>query len=187
MRVNHFHIQLAARAVRAGGVIAYPTEAVFGLGCSPIFPEAVERVLTLKRRPPGKGLILVAADVGQLQDLVDLDAVPDPEAVLASWPGPVTWILPARPGVPGSLTGGGPGMAVRVSAHPAVQALCRLTGPLVSTSANPDGAPPARSLYRVRVYFGAALDYILPGAPGGRRSPSEIRDAISGRILRRGA
>lgn len=184
MKVNPWHIKLAARTVRSGGTIAYPTEAVFGLGCSPVFADAVERILTLKHRPAGKGLILVAADTGQLEDLVDLGAVPDPEQVLATWPGPVTWILPARPGVPYWLRGDSDGLAVRVSAHPVVRELCRLTGPLVSTSANPAGAVPARTPERVRFYFGTTLDYILPGRPGGAPTPTEIRDGRDMRLIR---
>lgn len=184
MKVNPWHIKLAARTVRSGGTIAYPTEAVFGLGCSPVFADAVERILALKRRPASKGLILVAADVGQLHELVDLDGLPDREAVLATWPGPVTWILPSRPGVPEWLCGDGTGLAVRVSAHPVVSELCRLIGPLVSTSANPAGAVPARTPARVRAYFSTALDYILPGSTGEKRTPTEIRDGRSLRVVR---
>jgi L-threonylcarbamoyladenylate synthase len=186
--LNHWHIDCAVRVVRHRGVIAYPTEAVFGLGCAPCYPEAVRRILSLKRRNPAKGLIVVASELSQLQGLIDLDALGSgKERVLATWPGPVTWIIPARPGVPDWLTGAHPGLAVRLSAHVQVRALCDRVGALVSTSANPEGAPPARDARRVRAYFGDALDYILPGTVGGRSSPSEIRDARSGTVLRPGA
>jgi L-threonylcarbamoyladenylate synthase len=187
VKVNPWHIKLAVRTVQAGGIIAYPTEAVFGLGCAPHDARAVRRILALKRRPVYKGLILVAADAAQIRPLVDLGRVPEPDRILAGWPGPVTWILPSRPGVPDWLTGGRPNLAVRVSAHPAVRQLCLGCGPLVSTSANPEGTEPARTPERVRAYFGPGLDYILPGATGGAAAPSEIRDALSGRVLRRGA
>lgn len=186
--MNYWHIDCAARAVRHRGVIAYPTEAVFGLGCAPCYPGAVQRILALKRRSPAKGLIVVGSELSQLLGLIDLDALgSDKERVLASWPGAVTWVIPARPGVPDWLTGTHPGLAVRLSAHPQVRALCDRVGALVSTSANPEGAPPARDARRVRAYFGDALDYILPGNVGGRRSPTEIRDARSGAVLRTGA
>lgn len=167
-------------------MVAYPTEGVFGLGCDPLNAEAVLDLLRLKNRSPDKGLIVIAAAVEQLQHLVDLD---DPELrarVLPGWPGPVTWVLPARPATPPWLTGGRRGLAVRVTAHPAAAALCRAAGPLVSTSANPSGRPPARTLLRVRSYFGAALDAWLPGPLGGAPGPTPIRDACSGRMLRNG-
>ena len=174
--------------VRQRGVIAYPTEAVFGLGCAPCFPEAVRRILSLKRRSPAKGLIVVASELSQLQGLIDMDALGGRrQQVLDAWPGPVTWIIPARPGVPYWLTGAHTGLAVRISAHPQVRALCDRVGALVSTSANPEGAFPARDARRVRAYFGDALDYILPGNVGGGRAPTEIRDARSGAVLRSGA
>lgn len=172
--------------VSAGGVIAYPTEAVYGLGCSPFDVTAVLRILALKRRKSSKGLILVGADISQFYQLLNLDAVPDLTQVLSTWPGPVTWIIPAKRGVPDWLTGGNPGLAVRISAHPLVQDICRNLGPLVSTSANPAATPPARTFQQVRNYFNTGIDYILPGQVGSATKPSEIRDAITGKILRRG-
>lgn len=173
-------------AVRHGDVIAYPTEAVYGLGCDPWIAEAAFRILSLKRRDPGKGLIVVAADIGQLSGLVDFSGNFDLEAVTASWPGPVTWILPPERGVPRWLTGIHRGIAVRVSDHPAVRSLCLKTGPLISTSANPAGAVPARTPARVRSYFPNQLDYILPGRVGAESRPTEIRDAVTGARIRAG-
>ena len=185
--MSRWHIDRAARCVRNRGVIAYPTEAVYGLGCAPCFPDAVQRILALKGRRPGKGLILVAATVGQFDGLIDLEALREQQQrVLDSWPGPVTWIVPARPGVPAWLSGGRPALAVRVSDHPQVRALCDRVGALVSTSANPEGAPPARDARRVRAYFADRLDYVLPGRVGTLDRPTEIRDALSGRIVRPG-
>lgn len=175
----------AARVIAGGGVLAYPTEAVYGLGCSPYNQAAVMKILRLKRRKPAKGLILVGADISQFVDLVDIESLEHKAEILASWPGPVTWILPARPAVPYWLCGANRGLAVRVSNHPVVRELCIKAGILVSTSANPAGAKPARTAARVRTYFGNQLDYILPGKVGSLAAgPSEIRDALSGRILR---
>ena len=169
-----------------GDLIAYPTEAVYGLGCDPFDAAAVWRLLALKRRPAAKGLIVIAARLDQLQGLVCLDDPALRERVLSTWPGPVTWILPARPEVPEWLRGAHSGLAVRVTAHPVARALCARTGALVSTSANPAGRPPARTGLKVRAYFHGEIDYIVPGAVGPQAQPTEIRDARSGRMLRAG-
>jgi len=183
--LNPWQLRLATRILRSGGVIAYPTEAVFGLGCMPGFPDAVARILALKRRKPGSGLILVAAEIEQVQDLIDVSGI-NLEPLMASWPGPVSWVVPARNTAPRWVTGDHGSIAIRISAHPVVQALCYTTGPLVSTSANPSGRQPARSASRVRAYFPRGLDYIVPGTIEGAAAPSEIRDALSGAVLRKG-
>src|SRR5688572_25705866 len=137
-------LENAARAIRDGGVIAYPTEAVWGLGCDPFDEAAVARLLAIKQRDVAKGLILVAGERAQFDDLLDWSTLPAERlaAVEASWPGPNTWIVPATARVPRWITGAHHGVAVRVSAHPLVAALCgKLGGPLVSTSANRAGAP----------------------------------------------
>ena len=181
---GNWHITQAALTVRRGGIIAYPTEAVYGLGCNPWEADAVFRILSLKRRSPARGLIVVAAEIGQLTGLVDFTGNFDVAMVAASWPGPVTWVLPALARVPHWLTGSHRGIAVRVSNHPVVRALCLKTGPLVSTSANPTGTAPARSCTRVRCYFADHLDYILPGRVGQLHAPTEIRDAVTGARIR---
>ena len=180
-----WHIMPAVRTVAAGGVIAYPTEAVYGLGC---LPEdlPISRLLRLKQRSPRKGLILVAASVEQLLPFVEFPDATTRRQVLATWPGPVTWLLPARRGISPWLTGAHATLAVRVSAHPVVQALCRYTGPLVSTSANRAGAQPARNAAQVRAGLGRSLDYVLAGRIGDSRRPTAIRDAISGALIRAG-
>lgn len=180
-------IKRAVAVLEAGGVIAYPTEAVYGLGCDPLREEAVDRLLAAKVRSAGQGLILIASDFDQLTGLLDTG---DPAAVdraLATWPGPVTWVFPARSHVPDWLTGGRGTLAVRVTEHPVANALCAALGrPIVSTSANRSGAEPARDAGAVREQFGKALDYILDAPVGGRVKPSEIRDAMTGRVLRPG-
>lgn len=178
-------IRRAAAVIRAGGVIAYPTEAVWGLGCDPLDGEAVARILAIKQRPASMGLILIAADVAQVERWIEPVSRTVLARVAATWPGPVTWVLPARPSVPAWLHGGRGTLAVRVTAHPQSAALCRATGfAIVSTSANRSGRPPARTGVQVRRWFGDELDLILDGATGGRDRPSEIRDAASGRALR---
>ncbi|MBP8284057.1 MAG: Sua5/YciO/YrdC/YwlC family protein, partial [Chromatiaceae bacterium] len=116
-------LRLAAHWIKAGGVVAYPTEAVYGLGCDPWNGEATRRILTLKQRPESKGLILIAAAIQQLTPFVELLEAERMEAILASWPGPHTWLLPARPEVPSWLRGEHATLAVRVTAHPLAAAL----------------------------------------------------------------
>jgi len=178
-------LEQAADVVRSGGVIAYPTEAVFGLGCDPLNMEAVERVIAVKGRSAAKGLILIAADVEQLEPFIQPLPAERREEILASWPGPVTWVLPARPDIPETLTGGRPTLAVRVTAHPLAAALCRAcTTPLVSTSANLSGEPPATTADEVRERLGDLVDLVVPGACGPQTRPSTIRDGLSGTVLR---
>jgi L-threonylcarbamoyladenylate synthase len=172
-------------ALRAGGVIACPTEAVWGLSCDPDNQPAVRRLLELKRRPIHKGLILVAASESQLGFLLRGLSTDDRATLSATWPGPATWLIPHRGRVPEWIHGEHGTVAVRVSAHPVVSALCRAWGgPLVSTSANPGGARPARTLFQVRRYFGDALDAVVPGALGDQARPTGIRDLASGQIIR---
>lgn len=178
-------IEQASRVADAGGIIAYPTEAVYGLGCNPLDATAVLRLLMLKRRKLEQGLILVAADKQQLLDYVDFPGGDVEKQIDQSWPGPVTWVLPANDWVPYWLTGDHDTLAVRVSNHSRVRDLCTsFGGPLVSTSANTHGHPPARSAHRVRAVFGDKIDFVLAGDTGGQDKPTEIRDARTGKILR---
>ena len=183
VEIGSWRIKQAARLIAAGGLIAYPTEAVYGLGCDPWNEAAVRRLLRLKRRKAGKGLIVIAATAEQLASLVDFDAVRDRARIASSWPGPVTWLIPA-PRAPAWLTGDHSTLAARVPAHDLAQRLCQSCGPLVSTSANPATATPARTPHRVRAYFGRRLDCVLPGQTDPNRRPSEIRDALSGKVAR---
>lgn len=191
--MNHWHIQQACRCVEQGGVIAYPTEAVWGLGCDPSNEEAIQRILDIKQRPWQKGMLVVAASLDQLDDYLLPLSADDFKQVDATWPGPVTWVLPCEEHVPELLRGEHSTLAVRISAHPMVRALCQAAGPLVSTSANPAGREPARSMVQLRQYFKPAtahtsaakqvVDFILPGNLGSQKQPSEIR-TLDGQRLR---
>lgn len=177
----------ARQVILQGGVIAYPTEAVFGLGCNPRDAAAVKRIIDIKARDAAKGLILIAASLEQLLPfLAPLSA--DLRAQFAhTWPGPVTWVVPADAGISKLLSGGRDTLAVRVTAHPIARALCETAGmALVSTSANRSGHPPARTALQVRMRFHGEIDYVVPGEVGGASKPTEIRDARSGKILRAG-
>jgi len=174
--------------LRQSAVIAYPTEAVFGLGCDPDSEAAVMKLLTLKHRPIEKGLILIAADYQQLIPYIADEqlSAEQKERMFSLWPGPVTWVLPARASTPGWLTGQFSSLAVRVSDHPGVVALCKTFGkPLVSTSANLTSLPPCRNFAEVLAQFGEEFPVFL-GETSGRQNPSEIRDVLTGELIRQG-
>ncbi len=180
------HLQKALEVLQAGGVIAYPTESVWGLGCDPFNPLAVEKILRLKHRPVDKGLIVVAAGIEQIESLVRPLSSEQQALLKSTWPGPTTWLLPDPDQCfPGWIRGNFSSVAVRISAHPLVHKLCvGFGGPLVSTSANPALLPPARTRLRVVRWFGRHVDYVLPGRLGSNDKPSTIRDLQSGRIIR---
>ncbi len=179
-----FQLRLAADTLHGGGVLAWPTEAIWGVGCDPLNPYAVQRLLDIKQRSPAKGLILMAGDYAQIQPFI----LPLPhermQAVLDSWPGPHTWLLPASPRTPAWITGGSDLVAVRVTAHPLSRDLClAFGGALVSTSANRSGRPPARSALEVRLRCPGAHD-LLHGPTSGLDTPTPIRNALTGEVIR---
>ncbi len=194
-----FSIHRAARVLRAGGVIAYPTEGVFGLGCLPERGDAVAEILQIKRRSADKGLLLIAADEAQLAPWVDFAklTVPAQDQLLgrgrddvealpaASGQQPVTWIVPAAADAPDWLTGGRHTIAVRLTAFPLAAALCNaVESALVSTSANVSGHPPTRNVRVLRRQFHDLVDYVVPGACGSASGPSEIRNLVTGETVR---
>lgn len=182
---SDWQLHNAARIIKAGGVIAYPTEAVFGLGCDPGNADAVFRLLDLKHRSQDKGLILIASEWQQLAGWLQTVPAELQRRLEKSWPGPVTWLIPAADRCPRWLTGKHQTLAVRVTAHPLVRRLCaRTSSALVSTSANRAGKMPARSVLQVKLQFGNELDLVLPGQTGGLSRPTEIRDLESGRLIR---
>jgi L-threonylcarbamoyladenylate synthase len=177
----------AAEALRAGGVVAYPTEAVFGLGCDPHNQAAFDRIFALKQRPATQGVLLIAADFTQVAHYVDMPRIPAGvlAQVRASWPGPFTWVFPRSAEVPDWVAGAHEGIALRVTAHGPAAALClAFGGALVSTSANPHGQPPARDVATLQSYFGDALDGMVDASLGGAAQPTTIRDALTGAIIR---
>jgi L-threonylcarbamoyladenylate synthase len=177
----------AVECLRQGKVIAYPTEAVYGLGCDPLDETAVHTILRLKDRPADAGLILIADDFERFEPFVGALQQELRDRALATWPGPVTWLFPRSPVVPDWLAGSHPTIALRVTAHPVCRALCAGFGAaIVSTSANPRSAAPARTAKGVAEYFEGALCGIVEGELGEDPRPSEIRDLASGRVIRAG-
>ena len=181
---DSFHLRMAADSIRAGGVVAYPTEAVYGLGCDPLDYRAVLRVLEIKGRPVEKGLILLAADAQQLHPWIDVT-----DAQLArmseAWPGPVTFLVTPSPLVPDWITGRFDKVAVRVSGHPLARRLAALAGtPIVSTSANRAGQPSLKNRFQVARHFSSQVDFIVTGQCNLAARPSTIVDLESGKVLR---
>lgn len=175
-------IMRAADTLLAGGVIAYPTEGVFGLGCMPDDADAIMRLLLIKRRDPRKGLILIASDKRFLHDWIDPAGrqIPDPNPAK-----PTTWIVPAKSDVPQLVRGDHKTMAVRLTTNPTAAAICdAVSSPIISTSANFAGEPVARNQFVLRRKFGGCVDYVVPGDCGPSSGPSEIRELKTGKILR---
>lgn len=178
-------LESAVRAIGGGGVVAYPTEGVYGLGCLPTEDRAINRILQIKNRSWRKGLALIAMGIEQLEAFVVLPADGLRQEITASWPGPVTWVLQARRGVSKLITGGRGTIAVRVTDHPLARALCLRAGSaLVSTSANRSHHAPLLTPLAVRRALGTELDYVLAGPLGGLGGPTPIRDASTGTYLR---
>jgi L-threonylcarbamoyladenylate synthase len=170
--------------LRRGGLIAYPTESCYGLGCDPRSPRALQRLIRLKGRSAAKGLLLIADHFRRLQAFIGPLSAADRARLQRSWPGPVTWVMPASSACPPLLTGGRPTNAVRVTAHPGAARLCRALGmALVSTSANKSGLKPAKTAAECRRMFGARVR-VIAGRIGQRRRPSTLIDLATGIILR---
>jgi L-threonylcarbamoyladenylate synthase len=176
-------IARAADVLLRGGVIVYPTEGVYGLGCLPDDLDAVQRVLAMKRRDAGKGLILIAASNEQLEGWVSLPpgkSLPEPDPKH-----PVTWIVAPGPLVDPLLRGQHTGIAVRLTSNPIARSLCdAVDSPVVSTSANISGQPTARNRFVLRRQFARRVDYVVPGDCGPSSGPSEIRDFSTGKVIR---
>lgn len=191
MKSQKQQIDEAVKILRQGGVIAYPTEAVYGLGCDPENITALKKILALKQREKEKGLILVAASYEQLKSYLQPLEKNVEEKILSSWlnpaTGPVTWLIPAKENVSDYLKGQFNTLAVRVSHHPVVKKLCTaFAGAIVSTSANIAQQEAARTAEEVKAIFSDKLGMIIEGETDINLKPSEIRDALTDKIIRTG-
>ncbi|MDO9049372.1 MAG: Sua5/YciO/YrdC/YwlC family protein [Methylobacter sp.] len=179
-----FKTKNAVHHLKAGAVIAYPTEAVYGLGCDPLNEAAVMTLLDIKQRPIEKGLILIASSLEQLRPYLVLDQTLI-DRITPTWPGPVTWVIPAQPWVPKWLTGEHQSLAVRVTNHPIAHDLCAQFGsPLVSTSANPTTRPAIKESRKLLKTFTGSDIFIVHGKVGELGQETAIYDAVSGKRLR---
>jgi len=175
-----FSIPALRAHLAKGGVIAYPTESCYGLGCDPRNARAVARILRLKGRPKAKGLILIGSASQQFTPYLAEAPADWPQY----WPGPFTLLLPAAKHCPRWLTGRHPKLAVRVTAHPEAARLCHALGmAIVSTSANRSGQHMLRTAAECRRAFGHRV-WVIDGRIGARRRPSTIIDPANGNLLR---
>jgi len=182
MSIN-FKIRYAASVIRNSGIISYPTESVYGLGCDPLSQDAVERILTIKQRPVEKGLIIVASTLDQLKFYTTLST--ENEKKISSHKSPMTWLVKKSAHTPSWISGKHNKIAIRISKHPLVQAICtQLNQPIVSTSANPAGLRPASNNLESRRYFGDEIDYYLSGDTGILGKPTPITDIETGALIR---
>lgn len=179
-------INRAADVLLGGGVIAYPTEGVYGLGCLPDDERAIMRLLDIKQRDPAKGIILIAAQAEQLSGWVPDDLVqriPAPQTAK-----PVTWIVAPGPRAGSLLRGEHESIAVRLTTNPIAAAICTaVESPVTSTSANFSGRPVVRNRIALLKNFGPLVDYVVPGDCGAAAGASEIRRLDNGKILRPGS
>lgn len=181
----NWHIREAIRHVAEGGVIAYPTDTVYGLGCNPFNGAAVLHLLSLKHRSAAHGVILIGNSLQQFRPFLQPLSKAASERVNRRYKTPVTWVLPCLPDTPVWLTGQHDTLAIRITDHPVAAALCQQWGgPLVSTSANIHGHPPATSPLQVRMIFNKQLDYIVHDPVGATNHPSTIRNGLTGEVLR---
>ena len=188
MKSQKQKLDQAVTELQQGGIIAYPTEAVYGLGCDPENLSAVKKLIAIKQREKEKGLILVAANFEQLKPyLLPLEKNIE-EKLLKSWHDshrPTTWLVPAKKELSDYLKGRFDTLAVRVSHHPVVKELCEnFGGAIVSTSANISGQESVRTAEQVKQIFGNKIDFIVEGKTGRNAQPSEIRDALTNKIIR---
>ena len=181
---SEFAIRYAVHCVRQGGIIAYPTETVYGLGCDPLCARAVDEINSLKGRDAGKGLILIASRLQQLDSLIDVSDRNQRAAIVGEHEA-TSWIVPAQDTAPEWITGRHHTIAIRVSSHPLVMRLCDQLGhALVSTSANPAGKKPALTALQLHRYFDGLVDSMLVSNHNCSGKPSQIRELKSRQLLR---
>ena len=179
------NIYKAVDHLKRDGVIAYPTEGLYGLGCNPYSQSAVMRLLEIKRRPVRRGLIIVASDFSQVRSLITPLPSYAKAQVMETWPGPITWLFPTSTNTPPWIIGDHHTIAIRISNHPIIKALCSVyEGPLVSTSANITGYSPIRDLRSIQICFADKVDYIVQGKIGDLKGATPIRDALTGETVR---
>lgn len=182
------NILKAVSILNRGGVIAYPTEAVYGLGCDPKNLSAVKKILELKQRKKEKGLILIASSFDQLKPYLQPIEKNLEEKLLASWNNPehaITWLIPAKKEISPYIKGEFDTIAVRVSHHPIVKEICnQFKGAIISTSANVSNQEAVRKVEEVKQIFKNKIDFIFEGKTNMNAQPSEIRDALTDKKFR---
>jgi L-threonylcarbamoyladenylate synthase len=179
----------AAAALRAGGVVALPTDTVYGIAVALATPGGIERLFEVKRRPLDRAIVLLLDTATQAAAIGVMGAAATALAD-AFWPGGLTIVVPQRPDatLPAVLTGGARTIGLRVPDHAAPRALAAAVGPLPTTSANVSGVPEARDAAEIVAQLGDAIDLILDGGPAHGGPSSTVVDCSGARpvVLREG-
>lgn len=184
---NNIDYQKAVDVIKSGGVIAYPTESVYGIGGDPFNNNVVKKILSIKNRPLEKGMILVCSSFEQAKDLIALEQLSQThiDHLLSKWPGPYTFIVPASDKVPKSITGNKDTVAIRVSSNPTICKLCSLYGkPIISTSCNVTGQKPLLTYDMVCARFDNIIDFILNDKVEGLQNTTTIVNLLTSEVLR---
>jgi len=180
---SDFSIRHAAYIINNGGVIAYPTDTIYGLGCDPYNQEAVERINLIKCRPHNKQFILLAGNIDQVKPLIDISDRQQENIIRKTEP--TSWIVKASKRAPAWLTDADNQLTIRISKHPLVQKLCqRLGHALISTSANISGRNPAKNSLQIHSYFHSSIDKILATNKSLTARPSTIIRLNDNTIIR---
>ena len=180
---SKFHIRRAANIIHHNGIICYPTDSIYGLGCDPLSATAVKKILQLKGRPVEKGMIIIAGNLNQLEPYIDITET-ERNKILSTLP-ITTWLVKKSKLTPSWISGKHNTIAIRISRHPLVIELCEtLHHPVVSTSVNPSSARPASTSLQCRQYFSTQIDQYLIGSPGQLSKPSTIIDIKTDQVMR---
>lgn len=191
-------LDLACDWLKKGNLLAYPTEAVWGIGCDPFNEQAVRQILTIKHRPIEKGMIVIAPTLASIQPFLQNLSTGNHQAILSSWQNvdnqATTWLFPIphdlSVNIPDWVTGGRESLAIRVIAHPTIAKLCQnLISPhnpygfVISTSCNPSGELPAKNFAQAQSYFGESVGYLVDTTLNFTQ-PSQIKNALNGELVR---
>jgi L-threonylcarbamoyladenylate synthase len=183
--LSRWQLDRIQRVLNKGGVIAYPTESVFGLGCDPNNLQALEKILRIKRRPAAKGLIILVSDISQAEPFIQPLIQDQIKQLNQKQPRATTWLIPRKPNLSTLLCGNHEKLAVRITDHPIAKAICEFNNSaLVSTSCNLSGRPEMKTMLEVRNKVGAQIDHVVNGSCG-KQKPSQIIDLETGQILRK--
>ncbi len=182
--ISRWKIMQATQVLQQGGVIIYPTESIFGIGCDATNLTAVDRLLNLKQRSFDKGLILLVSDISQVQHYIQPLTAPQLAQINAPQTRATSWLLPAQKHVSPLIKGVHPKLAVRITRHPVAKALCQQLGnPIVSTSCNKSGKPVSTNAANCRIHWLHQVDHFIAGECGGQAA-SQIIDLESGKLIR---
>lgn len=185
MELTSIEIKRAVQTLKEGGIIVYPTEGVYGVGCDPFNETAVLRLLKIKKRSVKKGVILVVSSWDQARDLIEIDPLKN-SLVKSHQSDPITWVFPATKKVPGWIVGDFKSVAIRCFLHSEAKRICqKFGGPIVSTSANTSMKPAVTRYEDLEKSLLDSVDFVVKGKTGGLKTPTPIYDAKTGNMLRK--